>query len=409
MSGDSPTTGRNPFSSNRFTRWWLASVVAGTGVGIQAVTVPLFIRDRVDLDARAAAIAAALIVQNLPGAVLALIGGTFADRIERRRILMTTYSVAALVSTAYVVLSGLDVGEIWPVFPLAAVVGAAGAFTNPARQSMLNQIVTREQMQNAVILGTMAFMATLQFVGPALGGLLTDLVSLTAAFAAETVFLLGGAILFSRIRTEVTPATGSSVLSDLKEGLLYVAATPKLYGLLILSTVPGILFIGPFAVTVPIIVPDIMHAGDKWVGLFWGCFGVGVLIGSTLLTWRPLPRRGLALCATNVIGGFVLMAYSQSETLPISVVILIVWGLTASVFMNYAVSLLQENAEPRMIGRVMSMYSLTFFASMPIGYAQAGFVTTKFGPQATLLSSGIAASALGLAVLLALKPVRELE
>jgi hypothetical protein len=76
--------------------------------------------------------------------------------------------------------------------------------------------------------------------------------------------------------------------------------------------------------------------------------------------------------------------------------------------MNYVVALLQEHSEPRMIGRVMSMYALAFFIAMPLGYAQAGTLTSIFGPQWTLLINGAAAAVIGLANLLALRSVRSL-
>ena len=88
---------------------------------------------------------------------------------------------------------------------------------------------------------------------------------------------------------------------------------------------------------------------------------------------------------------------------------LVAWGAGASVFMNYVVALLQENAEPGMMGRVMSMYSLVFFASMPLGYAQAGLVTNHFGPETTLVASGAAAAAIGIACVTLLGSVRRLH
>ena len=400
---------RNPFSSAGFTRWWAASVVAGTGVGIQAVTVPLFIRDRVALDDRALAIAGALIAQTLPGALFALVGGAVADRVERRRILVRTYSVAALASAAYVALSGFDVRRVWPVYLLAALIGSAGAFTNPARQSMLPLLVTRAQLQNGVILGTMGFMATLQFVGPSLGGLIAEYRGLTTAFALEAILVATAAALFGGVRTDRPVPTGRNVLGDLADGLRYVRREPAILSLLLLSAVIGVFFIGPFAVTVPLLVPDVLHAGDKWVGLLWGCFGGGVFTGSILLTWKSVPRRGLAVCLTLSLGGLISIAYGASDRLPLSAALQVLSGLNASVFVNYAITLLQERADPARLGRVMSMYSLSFFASMPIGYAQAGIVTDRFGPQATLLESGALAAAIGLGCLIWLRPVRELD
>lgn len=403
-----PDGSRNPFHSPRFRRWWTASLVAGTGVGIQTVTVPLYVRDRVPDDERAVAIASVLIAQTLPGAFLALLGGATADRVEHRRILVRTYSLAALVSVVYVLLCWSETPRIWPVFPLAALVGSAGAFTNPTRQSMLPQLVGGDALQNGVIFGTMGFMATLQFVGPSVGGLLTEGFGLATAFSAEVALLLLAALAYSGIRTASPPASGRNVLGDLADGLRYVAGQPALRGVLLMATIPGIFFVGPFAVTVPILVPDVFGASDLWVGLLWGCFGGGVFAGSVALTLWPVPRRGLALCASTLAGGLVLIAYSRSRSLPLSAGLLVVWGLGASVFINYAVALLQHHAQPRMIGRVMSMYTLMFFVTSPLGYFQAGLLSDAIGPQAMMLASGTIAAALGAGALLFLRPVRAL-
>ena len=88
---------------------------------------------------------------------------------------------------------------------------------------------------------------------------------------------------------------------------------------------------------------------------------------------------------------------------------LLLWGLGGAVFINYVVALLQQHANARMMGRVMSMYSLVFFISMPIGYAQAGFVTHRFGPQVALIASGLVAATIGLLCLALVRPVRALE
>jgi len=407
VAGAAPT--RNPFASPGFARWWLGSLVAGTGIGIQSVTVPLFVRDRVEPDARALAIAGALVATTLPAALLSLVGGAVADRVERRRILVRTYGVAAAVSALYVALCLLDVRSIWPVFPLAAAVGSAAAFTNPARASLLPQLVTRAQLQNGVILGTMGFMAALQFVGPSVAGLTVDASGLTSAFALEVALIGAGAAVFAGLRTGPAAPTGRGVLSDLRDGLRYAARHPALRALLLLALVPGVFSIGPFAVTIALVVPDVLRASDKWVGLLWGCFGAGVFAGSLLLTWRPLARRGLSVCISNTVGGVTLVAYGLSESLPLSSALLFVWGLGASIFMNYVVSLLQEHTEPAMMGRVMSMYSLAFFLSMPVGYAQAGLVTRVFDPATTLVASGVAAIAIGFATLAFARTLRRLD
>lgn len=401
-----PEKPQSPFSARFFTSWLMASIFAGIGIGIQHVTVPLYIRDRVDFETRALAISGALIAQSLPGAFLALFGGALADRVEKRRILVRTFGLAAAVSVVYVLLLLSGTAIVWPVYPLAALVGAAGAFTNPARQAQLPQIVGREQLQNAVILGTMGYMATFQFVGPAVGGLVTDAVSLTAAFALEVVLLLIAAALFWRIPTGTPEPSERRILEDLVAGLRYVKGHPQIRELLMIGGIPGFFFMGPFGVTVPLIVPDVLERSDRWVGFLWGAFGAGIFCGSILLTRIRVPYRGGAVICATISGGLMLTLYSRTTDVRLVLPVLFVWGLGAAVFINFVVALLQELAEERMMGRTMSMYSLVFFVSGPLGYAQAGLLTDRYGPQHTLLLNGLTAIVCGVLALTILRNAR---
>jgi MFS family permease len=401
---------RNPFTSAKYRLWWIASVAAGSGVGIQAVTVPLFIRDRVEEHERALAIAAALICQTLPGAIFALFGGVVADRFERRRILIRTYLVAALAALVYVALSGADVRWVWPVFILAAIVGSAGAFSNPARQAMMPQLLQQSQIQNGAIFGTLAFMATLQFGGPMVGGLLADLAGLTVAFAVEAAMLCIAALLFWQIATDRPVPSGRSVRGDLVEGVRYVLRTPTLIGIVALGTIPGMLIMGPFAVTIVLMVGDEFRAADRWVGFLWGSFGAGIVVGSLLLSVVRVRRRGLLLASSVFFGPAFTLGYGLSPNLGVAMACLFGAGIVGpAVFINYAVALLQENAERAMMGRVMSMYGLAFMASVPVGYLQAGIQASLWGPRPTIVSSLLVCMVLGVLAMLFLRPVTRLR
>lgn len=400
---------RNPFVIANYRRWWTASVVAATGVGIQVVTVPLFVTARVSEDRRALAIAAALICQTLPATVLVLFGGVIADRVERRRILVRTYAVAATVSLLYVFLSAGDIRHVWPVFILGAVVGAAGAFAQPARQSMVPQMLGQAQLQNGIIMGTVAFMASAHFVGPMLGGLVADGAGLTAGFGLEVILLTAGAIVFSRIATDTPAPTGHSIRKDLAEGLRYARGSPAILGLLFLATLPPLFFIGPLSVTVVLMVQDVFAARDAFVGIFMGCFGAGVFAGSILMTLKPLPRRGLLLSTSVIWGGLIFVAYGLSNSIPLAMAALVAWGLGAALFINLVASLLQETAAKEMMGRVMSMNALAFSVAGPIGLAQAGILTSLLGPRETIVLNGAIVTVVGVFTGLFLRPVRSLR
>jgi MFS family permease len=400
---------RNPFASPNYKRWWTASVLVGLGAGIQLVTVPLFVRDRVEGDYTALALAAALICQTLPSAFLVLFGGVVADRVDRRRILVRTYGVAAVVSTLYILLATGEIEALWPVFPLAMTVGAANAFTQPARQAMVPQIVEPSQLQNAVILGTVAFMVAFQFGGPAIGGFLADGPGLATAFAFEAVLLGAGVLIFQTTRSQPPTPSGRDIRGDLADGVHYARGSPAILSLLLIATLPGLFFVGPMNVDMVLVVDDVLDVSDKYVGLLYACFGAGIAGMSVLMTLLPLRRRGLVLCLSPIYGGIVFILFGASETLAVSMIVLAFFGVGAALFINMAVALLQEYAEPAKMGRVMSMYSLAFLGSAPLGYLQAGIVTSIWGPQAAIMLSGAIIAVIGVLCLVLLKPVRSLE
>ncbi|MFN0145611.1 MAG: MFS transporter [Dehalococcoidia bacterium] len=403
-----PGATRNPFATPAY-RWYFAAVVCGAmGVGIQVVSVPLFIRDRVASGDREFLIALALIAQAVPAAVLMLAGGVAADRFQRGRIMTRVWFSAAFVSLAYVLLTGADISLIWPVFVLGAVIGALDAFGQPARGSMPAQILPRPQLQNGIILNTVAFMAAFQLLGPAAGGILADFFSLTVAFSAEVIFLLVGALLATRVHVPKPVPTGKSVFRDLADGISYVRGHTVLKALLFMQLLPGLLLIGPFRVTAVGLVQDVLHRGDRYIGFLSGGFGLGVLVGSMALTTIRMSRRGLVLCASPIAGGLIFIAYGASGNIWLSLALMVPWGLSAAVFINMVTPLMQEESSPEMLGRVMSMSSLAFAISTPLGFFHSGLVSNFWDPRASVIISGAVFAAIGLFCVLFLRPVRRL-
>ncbi|MFN0096369.1 MAG: MFS transporter [Dehalococcoidia bacterium] len=406
---DAPAASRNPFRVVQYRWYWASSFLSAMGVGIQIVTVPLYIRDRVPEDDRALLIALALVCQSLPAALLILFGGVAADRFQRRTILMRVALAAAVVSSVYIGLAGTGFDGIWPVFFLGAIVGSCDAFGQPARGSMVPHIVPRAALQNGVILSTVAFMSAFQFLGPAVGGLLADFASLTVAFIAEVAFLLIGALAATRLRPMPLLGTGRSVLADLRDGLGYVRRTPTIRWLILFQLLPGMFLMGPFRVTAVDLVTDVLDASDKFVGLLSSGFGIGVIAGSIMLTIFPIRRRGLLLCASPIWGGLIFILYGLSEHLAISLALMVPWGLSAASFINMAFPLIQENADPARLGRVSSVSNLAFQLALPLGYAQAGLIATVWGPQSAAITSGVAIALLGVLSVAFLQPIRKLR
>jgi hypothetical protein len=295
------------------------------------------------------------------------------------------------------------------VFILGAVIGSLDAFGQPARFSMPPQILPRAQVQNGLILNTVAFMAAFQFLGPSVGGLLADLANLETAFAAEVGFLLVGALLISGVHVPKPVPTGKSVLGDLADGVRYVRHSGVILALLAMQLMPGLLLIGPFRVTIVGMVRDVFEESDRFVGLLSGGFGIGALLGSIALTLLVVRRRGLVLCLAPIPGGLILIAYGFSTDVMLALGIMFAWGLSAAVFINMVTPLLQEASDPAMLGRVMSVSSLCFAIAVPLGLAQAAVISTIWSPEAALVTSGVVCTALGVLTALFLGPVKRLR
>jgi MFS family permease len=217
------------------------------------------------------------------------------------------------------------------------------------------------------------------------------------------------ALLFGRIATDMPVPTGRSVRHDLAEGIRYVRKDNSLLGILALGTVPGVFLMGPFAVTVVLMVEDVFEASDKYVGLLWGSLGGGIVFGSLLMSMFRSRHRGRMLTGSVLFGGSLWALYGLSSSLPLSMALAFVAGIAGpAIFINFAVALLQENTDRQMMGRVMSMYGLSFSASIPLGYAQAGIQASLWGPQATIVSSAAIATAIGLLAFFFLRAVNRL-
>lgn len=404
-----PRADRNPFAGAQYRWWWGMTACASVAVGLQLVSVPAYVLDRTDTRFF---VALALLCQTVPTALLTLLGGATADRTARRRILLTTLAVASTTSMAYLVLSLGNVQAIWPVFLIAAVVGATTAFQGPARQSLVGRLAPGSRLQNGVIFSTLAFMGGSQFIGPAIAGPVIRAVDLTAVFALEAALLLASWLCASRLRgiDDGLAPPSTTLAEQVKQGARYVRSEARMWQLMVLSAVPGMFFMGTSQAVFPVFARDTFHGGPDAQSLLNGGMGLGVLGGSLLLTrWGPSRRRGRWIIATLPYTGLLFMLVGLAPVLPVAAALLLFSGLGAAVFINYATTLLQTYADPRLIGRVMSLWSLCFMAAVPVGNLYAGIGIQFSEPRVVLVCSGLLSAALGMAAFPTLRAARALD
>jgi MFS family permease len=385
---------RNPFAGVTYRWWWIMTLCMSLAVGIQIVAVPTYVLDRTDVRFL---VALALLFQTVPTALFTLVGGAAADRFGRDRILYVTILAGALAACVYVLLAAINVRAVWPVFLVAAVIGSASAFQNPARQSLINLLAPGERLQNGVIWGTLAFMAGQSFLGPALGGFTIAAFGLTTGFVVQVALLVAAGICVTQLRgiDQRLPAR-ESMLAQIRAGLGYVRNEPRIWQVLTLGAVPGLFFIGVSQAVFPVFSNDTFHRGAAGIALLNMGMGAGIIVGSILLTrFGPREGRGRWFLYALPLGGVTYVATGLAPTLVLAVAVLVIFGLAAALFINYASTLLQTYAEPRFLGRVMSVYSLCVLGAVPLGNLQAGAGLELSDARTVLAYSGAIAIALG--------------
>jgi predicted MFS family arabinose efflux permease len=275
------------------------------------------------------------------------------------------------------------------VLSLAGVFGIINAFDMPARQSFVVELVGKEDLGNAIALNSAAFNIA-RIVGPAVAGVLLATVGEGSCFWLNALSYV--AVLASLARLDLPKREffqrGRALGSSLKEGVRYAWTTLPLRNLLLLLGVTaGIGF--QYLLLLPVYARDILHAGPKAYGLLVTAFGAGALFGAVCLTGRSARsglRRNLLLGLAACGSGLALFAWSRS--IPLSLCAGALTGFGLIVYVASTNTLLQLTTEDRFRGRVMSLYTLMFAGTTPIGALGSGAIAQRWGaPVSTTVSA----------------------
>lgn len=327
--------------------------------------------------------------QFLPVMLLSLWAGAVIDRMDRRRLLLLTQGAALVqaVILATVVSAGLE--RPWMVLALAGVFGVINAFDMPARQSFVVELVGKDDLGNAIALNSAAFNAA-RIVGPAVAGVLLATVGEGGCFWLNALSYV--AVLASLARLDLPKRAffqrGRALGSSLLEGVRYAWDTLPIRDLLLLLGVTaGIGF--QYLLLLPVYARDILHAGPRAYGLLVTAFGAGALLGVVRLTGRS-GRSGLR---SNLLLGLAacgagLALFAWSRAVPLSLVAGAFAGFGLIVYVASTNTLLQLTTEDRFRGRVMSLYTLMFAGTTPIGALGSGIIAQRWGaPVSTTVSA----------------------
>lgn len=303
---------------------------------------------------------------TVPMVLLTLVGGTFADRYDKRVILLVALVIQLLnaVVVGWLVQSGQI--AIWHIFVSAMLLGITLAFENPAVSAFVPELVPREQMGNAIAIDRSIFHAT-RSIGPALAGLVTSRFGLATAYYvnAASYLALIAAVLTIPARKLGTAAEEAERGGSFREGWQWVRSDgPTLEMVLLLTAMT--MFVSPFLmVALPIYIRQVLGGSEESLGWLMGLAGLGSFVGSLVLLVAPRGRRTLLLkCALGaIIVALSGLALAQIFAHAGCAIVLLTLGAASS--FGLANIVIQERAPAPVRGRVSAVASLAFFGVLP--------------------------------------------
>jgi MFS family permease len=329
--------------------------------------------------------------------VLAPFSGLWADRFDRRKLLLASQVAAMVPGFALAALAWAGSVAVWHVVVLSTLFGIVMAIEVPVRQSLTPEMVTaREDLPSAI-----AFNALMQNGGRMLGPTVAGL--LIAASGEAVCFFLNGASKIAAVITltmiampSAAAAAQSSAWTSFKEGVAYTWNSVPLRRLLpVVAMVTFMAF--PYQTLMPIFAAKVFAGGADTLGVLIGAAGLGGITGMLLLASRR-DVRGLMgwIAAAAFAAGATLTVFSYSRSFALSLAMIAMVGFAALIVAMGVSTIVQTIVENRMRGRVMGLFTVSFMGMMPLGSLAAGALAEWIGPYHTLAVGGVACMLTGL-------------
>lgn len=357
------------FSALRYHNYrlfWTGQLVSVTGTFMQSTAQQWLV-----LTLTSSPIALGIVGALQFGPMLIPWGGAVADRFPRRRVLMATQTLAGLLALILFVLTVTHIVQLWHVYFLAFMLGIVNSVDMPTRQAFVSEMVPRESLLNAVSLNSAQFNAS-RIIGPGIAGGLIALFGVPPLFLLNAISFIAVIIGLAMMRTsDLIPVPREANVQGgriraLGDGLRFVWSNPNVRITFLMVGVIGTLGFN-FNVLVPLEAHQTLHAGPAAFGLLSSALGFGALLGALLLAKRggqPTNKWLAIMGATfGLLEGSMLLAHTVEQAMLVMALI----GFAMTSFSASANTRVQLASPPELRGRVMSVYSMVFVGTTPIG------------------------------------------
>ncbi len=327
---------------------------------------------------------------QIPTFLLAPFAGVLVDRLDRRKVLIWTQTLAMVQSFALAVLTLAHWITIPEILALSVFQGAINAFDMPGRQAFMVQMVEmRDDLSNAIAINS-SMVNLARLLGPSLAGIVI------AATNEGWCFLIDGtsyiavicSLVAMRIKIKDVKRTGASLIEQLKEGWTYVSESVPIRSILLLFALVSLMGM-PYVVLMPIFAAKVLGGGPHTLGFLMGAAGVGALVSALSLVVRKSVRGLLKMLPVSAAAfGAGLIAFGFSHVVWLSLALMVIVGFGMMQGLTASNTIIQTLVPEDKRGRVMSYYTAAFVGMAPFGSLLAGGLAHWMGAPHTVILTG---------------------
>jgi len=331
------------------------------------------------------------LVGQLPAMLVSPFAGVWLDQWERRRVLVGTQTLAGIQAGVLAVLVYTNLIQVWHIVVLSIVLGLVNAFDMPGRQSFLVEIVTeREDLANAIALNSSQFNIA-RLIGPSFAAIVIRVAGEKMCFTVNAFSYIAVvlALLAMTVPRHSKKIVERNVFKELADGLRYTSKFGAIRSLLILFGLVSFSS-GMVSILLPAFAKDFYSGNASTLGYLYGATGVGALIGAlSLAAKKSVVGLGTWACASALVYSACTIFFGLTSNIWVASSMLAFTGLGSMVNMAATNTLLQTLVDEHVRGRVMSFYTMSFIATMPVGSFVGGALASGFGLQRTCVLAGI--------------------
>ncbi len=369
--------------------WHVYRLLAGT-----SITITLFGRE-VALGAEALGLGGVGLARVIPIMIFAIIGGALADTANRRKLLIVTNGIAGLLAAVLALLSFTQRDTVLAIYLLTAAGAATAAFSSPAQQALIPNLVPRADLTNAISLNsTMRHIATIG--GPALAGLIIGAASESWVYAINAVSFAAVIVALSLLHYSgrvVQSTTSGLGWSAIVEGWRFVRGSRIIWSSMMLDFMAT--FFSSARTMLPLVAGEILQVGAQGYGVLATAEAMGaVTAGAALSLRRDIYRQGVVLLSSVAVYGAATALFGLSTSFALSYLLFMLIGGADTVSMVIRQTIRQSTTPDRLRGRMTGINQIFFMGGPQLGEVEAGIVAALFGVPFAIVSGGLATVAM---------------